>query len=93
MNEAQESGRAEDLGQTALRDQNFCHNGLSESDGDPTPPLGPVSSLRDQQQQHGIAFIRYGHGEETIDEYGYQSEDDHRRWYKQQAREQQKNAS
>jgi hypothetical protein len=42
-----------------------------------------VSSLRDQQQQqHGIAFIRYGHGEETIDEYGYQSEDDHRRWYK-----------
>jgi hypothetical protein len=34
-----------------------------------------------------IAFIRHGHGEETIDEYGERSEDDHRRWHEQQARE------
>jgi hypothetical protein len=37
-----------------------------------------------------IAFIRHGHGEDTIDEYGEWSEDDHRRRLEQQAREQQK---
>ena len=32
------------------------------------------------------AFVRHGHGDDTIDEFGHQSYDDHQSWLKQQRR-------
>jgi len=49
-----------------------------------------LSSALSQLSKSTIAFIRHGHGEDTIDEYGEWSEDDGRRREYEQAREQRK---